>query len=146
MVLFKRHLLQLVLQGRKTQTRRIHRYELTPGRIYPVKASYCEWPRGHIRITQKWKQRLGDISEPEARAEGFTSIEDFQRAWAAIYGSWNPDLVVVAYQFELVQGGNSESPREGETAYHVANMTGCRKKAERQGSFLVCSCGYKEFA
>ena len=102
MVLFKRHLLRLVLQRRKPQTRRTSRYELTAGRVYPIKDNYCGQPRGYIKITQKFKQRLGDISEPEARAEGFNSIEEFQRAWKAIYGSWNPEQVVIAYEFELV--------------------------------------------
>ena len=102
MVLFKRRLLELVLQRRKTQTRRFSKYELTVGRIYPIKDNYCGHPRGYIKITQKFKQRLGDISEPEAKAEGFNSIEDFQAYWESNIGDWNPELIVKAYEFELV--------------------------------------------
>jgi hypothetical protein len=102
MVLFKRHLLELVRQRRKTQTRRTSKYELTVGRIYSIKERYYDQPRGYIKITQKFKQRLGDVTEPEARAEGFNSIEEFQKAWKQIYGSWNPDQIVTAYEFKFV--------------------------------------------
>jgi len=102
LVLFKRRLLELVLQRRKTQTRRIHRRELSPGRVYPVTDQWFGRAAAYIRITRKWRQRLGDVTEPEAKAEGFNSLADFQEAWKSINGSWNPDLVVVAYEFDLV--------------------------------------------
>jgi hypothetical protein len=111
MVLFKTHLLALVLQGRKTQTRRTSRYELTVGRIYTVKTNLYGQPQGYIKITQKYRQRLGDVSEPEAKAEGFNSIEEFQKAWKAINGSWNPEQIVTAYEFELVEGRGSSRRR-----------------------------------
>lgn len=102
MVLFKRRLLELVLQRRKTQTRRVHKRELTPRRIYPITDRWYRKPEGFIRVTRKFYQRLGDISETEAKAEGFNSLADFQKAWKSINGEWNPDQIVVAYEFELV--------------------------------------------
>ncbi|MEM2105002.1 MAG: ASCH domain-containing protein [Candidatus Bathyarchaeia archaeon] len=102
MVLFKRPLLSLILQGRKTQTRRIHKYELTVGRTYGIRSTWFEKPKAHIRITRKFRQRLGDITETEIRKEGFDSLENFKQAWKAIHGDWNPEQTVIAYEFELV--------------------------------------------
>ncbi|MBT0160641.1 ASCH domain-containing protein [Candidatus Bathyarchaeota archaeon A05DMB-2] len=102
MVLFKRPLLRLVLQQRKTQTRRTSRRELSPGRVYPITDQWFGRAAAYIKITRKWRQRLGDVTEQEAKAEGFNSLEEFQQAWKAINGSWNPDQTVTAYEFELV--------------------------------------------
>src|SRR3989304_9038336 len=102
MVLFKHHLLALVLQRAKTQTRRTHRRELHQGRVYPITDQLFGRAAAYIKITRKWRQRLGDVSEEEARAEGVFGIADFREAWGAVKGSWNPEQVVIAYEFELV--------------------------------------------
>ena len=101
MVLFKRSLLSLILQGRKTQTRRTHQHEWSVGKIYGVQGGY-ETPRGYIRITRKFRQRLGDISNEDVRKEGFQTLENFRQAWTTINGDWNPEQTIIAYEFELV--------------------------------------------
>jgi len=50
---------------------------------------------------KKYSQKLGEISEAEARKEGFNSLEEFKEAWIKIIGQWNPSLEVVAYEFKL---------------------------------------------
>ena len=102
MVLFKRPLLFLVLQGRKTQTRRVHKQELAVGRTYGVRSMWFEKSKGYIRVTRKFQQLLGDISLEDVRKEGFQSLDDFKRAWENIHGSWTPDQTVIVYEFELV--------------------------------------------
>lgn len=93
---FKRSFIPLILSGHKTQTRRIEgRYR--PGEIYRVNSTEI-W----ILITCRYRQRLGDISPEEARREGFSSIEEFRRAWKKIFGSWNPDMQVWAYEFKVI--------------------------------------------
>lgn len=42
------------------------------------------------------------MSPEEAGKEGFSSVEGFQAKWVEIYGSWNPDEVVTAYEFKMV--------------------------------------------
>ena len=49
-----------------------------------------------------FQQRLGDVSEDEAKAEGYDSLADFREDWKSIIGDWNPDETVTAYEFELV--------------------------------------------
>ena len=55
-----------------------------------------------ILITKVYTQRLGDMSEEEALKEGGYSLEEFKKLWERINGSWNPDEVVVAYEFRLM--------------------------------------------
>ena len=102
MVLFKRPLLFLVLQGRKTQTRRVHKHQLALGRVYGIRSMWFEKSKGYIRITGKFYQKLGDISQEDVRKEGFQSLEDFKRAWESIHGVWQPEQAVIVYEFELV--------------------------------------------
>jgi len=103
MVLFKRSHIRLIKEGRKTQTRRNHRHEWKVGRIYLVKASWYGPIEGYIRITRKFRQKLGDISPEEIRKEGFQSLEEFRQVWEEINGGWNPEEVVTVYEFEEVK-------------------------------------------
>ena len=100
-MLFKKHLATKVLDGTKTQTRRCTKKKYRVGSIQPVKTSYYEKTQGHIQINRRFEQRLSDMTEEEARAEGFNSIAEFKQAWKAINGSWNPDQTVTAYEFTL---------------------------------------------
>jgi len=102
MPLFKRHLLRKVLERQKTQTRRIHKHPLKVGSIYGIRTTRFEKSQGHIKITRRFQQRLGDITEEDARKEGFKDIEEFRQQWISIRGSWNPDQIVMAYEFRLV--------------------------------------------
>lgn len=104
MVLFKRRLLELVLQRRKTQTRRIQKQELAVGRTYGIRSTWFEKPKAYIRITRKFYQKLGEISLEDVRKEGFQSLDDFKHAWENIYGEWTPEQTVIAYEFELLSG------------------------------------------
>lgn len=101
MALFKRGHLAAIREGRKTQTRRVHRHTWRLGKTYPVRTSYFGMPEGYIRIVRKFKQRLGDISLEDVHKEGYCSLEDFKQAWMEIHGGWDPDLVVTVYEFYL---------------------------------------------
>ncbi|MCW4048073.1 MAG: ASCH domain-containing protein [Candidatus Bathyarchaeota archaeon] len=102
MALFKRRNLRAILEGRKTQTRRVHKHTWQIGKVYAVRTSYFGKPEGYIRIVRKFRQRLGDISPEDVRKEGFRSLEEFQKAWTAINGCWDPEQVVTVYEFILL--------------------------------------------
>ena len=104
MAIFKRHHLRKVLSGDKTQTRRSHKYTWTIGKTYCIRDRWFSKAQGHIIITRKFKQHLGDISPEDAKKEGFNSIEDFKQEWKKIFGesSWNPDKIVTCYEFKLI--------------------------------------------
>jgi hypothetical protein len=111
-MMFKRDLLDLVLSGVKTQTRRLHKRVLREGRIYTLKRNWSESTGKHIKITRVTHQRLGDVSEEEADKEGFSSIDEFRSAWIRINGSWDPDMVVTVYDFELTEPPPKQSRLE----------------------------------
>jgi len=103
MALFKRKHVELILQGRKTQTRRIHSHEWKLGRVYGVRDKLFGKPVARIMVIRKFRQRLGDISLEDVRKEGYSSLEEFQRAWEEVHGpgGWKPDLIVTVYEFKL---------------------------------------------
>jgi hypothetical protein len=104
MALFKRKHVELILQGRKTQTRRIHSHEWKLGRVYGVRDEWFGKPIAYIMVVRKFRQRLGDISAEDVRKEGCNSLQEFQRAWEEVHGqdSWKPDLIVIVYEFKGV--------------------------------------------
>jgi len=103
MAIFKRRHLRKVLSGHKTQTRRTHKHTWKLGKTYSVRDKWFSKPQGHITITRKFKQRLGDINPQDAKKEGSNSLEEFKQEWEKIYGpeSWNPDKIVICYEFKL---------------------------------------------
>ena len=95
-IYFKRPLIFKILRGEKTQTRRLSdRFRI--GEIYRVNSSEI-W----ILITRKYQQRLGEISQEEIHKEGFSSLSEFRQAWRKIYGRYDPDQQVWAYEFKVI--------------------------------------------
>lgn len=99
LVLFKRRLLALVLDGTKVQTRRVHKQEWKVGKTYGVRDTWFSKPQGYIVILRKFRQRLAEISDLDVKKEGFSTLAEFKEEWRKINGSWNPELVVIAYEF-----------------------------------------------
>ena len=103
MALFKRRHIHKIREGRKTQTRRTHKHTWKLGKTYSIRASYFGKPEGHIKITKKFKQKLGEISPEDVKKEGFNSLEEFREAWIEINGNWNPEQIITAYEFKLLK-------------------------------------------
>lgn len=125
-MLFKPDLLERVLSGTKTQTRRLkkpgergvvrppHRFDtcVVDGHnrlkwkernIYAACPGRGKVQQGRIRIKEIREECLSSISEADARAEGFASREDFFQAWDQINGKGNRDVDVWVLKFELVK-------------------------------------------
>lgn len=118
------HTLEKVLNGTKTQTRRLVKAgeQLTADgvcirtargrRLYQVGKTYAVQPaRGkravaRIRVTRLRCEDVGDISAEDAHAEGFASPCAFLEAWRAIHGT-KADLSarvwVICFQLERLQ-------------------------------------------
>jgi len=106
-MLFKRRHIELILAGRKTQTRRLPdksaNYHV--GRVYGIRDRWFSKPEAHILITRKFRQRLGEISLEDVGKEGYSSLEEFRRAWEEVHGpgSWDSNSIVAVYEFKVVK-------------------------------------------
>ena len=49
---------------------------------------------------RKYRQRLGDMTEEDAHAEGFKDLDAFKAFWLKIYKRWNPAEVVWVYVWD----------------------------------------------
>jgi hypothetical protein len=104
LILFKPYHVKPILEGVKTETRRLWKYpRVRVGRTYEAKTELFGKPFAVIEVLALWKERLGDISPESIRAEGYSSLEEFKRAWIDINGEWNPDAEVWAVRFRVVQ-------------------------------------------
>ena len=108
-MIFRPELIQRILDGDKTVTRR--RLTHTGGRriAYRVGKTYAIQPGrgkkhvGHILVRHMDEQPLGMVTPREAKREGFESVAEFDGYWKMLHGEYNPDEIVARIQFELTQ-------------------------------------------
>lgn len=132
-MLFKPELVEKVLAGKKTQTRRVWRESDAwlidgdtmnvfcvsngeggrerwfVGKTYAVQPGRGERAVGRILLTAiRHCARAGDISEEDARAEGFESVEQFRAVYAKLNGMGALERPCWALTFELVESENGD--------------------------------------
>lgn len=102
---FKKHHVDKILAGEKTQTRRSAKLQATRykvGRKCGIRWSRKEGVKHFILITGKRLERLGDITPEDARKEGGYTLEEFRREWEKINRRpWDPRKLVWVYDFKL---------------------------------------------
>ena len=62
-----------------------------------------------IRVSDVYRQRLGDMSETDARREGDYSLAEFRDAWRDINGEWNADVQVWVVAFKYAGDSDPEA-------------------------------------
>lgn len=104
---FKKDLRAKVLDGSKTETRRLNTKRLlSVGRVYKIHLDWYKFlPYVGLLITARRIEKLGEITKEGAEAEGGYTVPEFQRLWKSINGSWDPDVDVVVYTFKVVDLG-----------------------------------------
>jgi hypothetical protein len=127
-MIFTEPLHSLVLSGRKTQTRRPvqpsdvwqpnahtgeitmvqsrpwHRTRFFVGHDYAVQPGRGKKSTGRIRVTRlRYVAQAMDISEADARAEGFETPDAFREKWREMYGELALACPCWALDFELIR-------------------------------------------
>jgi hypothetical protein len=89
-------LVEATLAGRKTQQRRDGVY------AYPDEQFELEQTR--FRITSLTRQRLGDMTDADAQAEGYPSLTMYKNLILSMHAnmSWNEDDLVWVHSFQKV--------------------------------------------
>ena len=105
-MIFKPDHVTLIQAGQKTQTRRLGKCRWVVGHVYRITLGwYDKIPQCYIRVLDVHQDRLGNITEAEARREGYHSVESYRSAWERIYkAKWDPELLVWVVTFCLHDG------------------------------------------
>ncbi|ALX47262.1 fructose-1-phosphate kinase [Lentibacillus amyloliquefaciens] len=91
--------IQKIIRGDKTAVRRNDRYA-DPGDRFEL--------NGHTVVVENvYPQKLRDISDADAREEGYKSLEEYKQGITSIHGEevWDSDLVIWAHIMHPVQKG-----------------------------------------
>lgn len=109
-MLFQEEHIKQIRTGEKTATRRQWSDDYTagpePGDVRMattelfVSDDECDC---YIVVTHAYEQRLGDMTEADARKEGGYTLGEFRDVWEAVTGDpWDPDEVVDVIEFVYV--------------------------------------------
>ena len=80
-----------IYSGSKTAVRQTHREGAEVG--MRMRAVFKSYSIVDLRIIAVYNQRLGDVSDDDARKEGYESLELFKEAWDQTHPlrGWNPE-------------------------------------------------------
>ncbi len=105
--MFKEYHVAPILNGEKVQTRRVHkRPRARVGSLHQCRTRMLDKDScfAIVRIKRVWRERLGDISTEDARAEGGYAPREFIEGFIQMHqGRVTPDTEVYCYEFELVE-------------------------------------------
>ena len=113
MFLFKQEHVEPILNGTKTQTRRIwKRRRAVPGSLHWAQRDLTPGSRfARLRVLRVWQERLRSIGHEDANAEGYPHRLAYLAAFKQISGHkmrvTNP--VVWCVEFELVEAVRDEA-------------------------------------
>ena len=86
-MIFSPELVEKVMGGKKTVTRRRLPVRYQPGKVYAVQPGRGKRHVGHIKVRRVEEQRLSMVMKwGEARREGFRRRGDFINYWEKLHG------------------------------------------------------------
>ena len=103
MLLFRKCHKSTILADAKTATRRNwESRRARPGAVHRCQLKLFGEPFAHVLIDDVYQQRLGEMTEDDARREGRYTLAEFRTLWEEMNGSWDPDLEVWVVEFRRV--------------------------------------------
>ncbi len=106
MILFKPEHVDMILSGRKTQTRRIWKKPRAKvGAVHLAKTKMLSREYfAKLRILDVYREFPSDISDDDARAEGYDDASAYSAAFCRInHLSAIPDKTVFVVKFEVIE-------------------------------------------
>ena len=100
-LLWKKEYIEKILSGEKTATRRRTRPMVRVGGSYLIRDGFFTHLDERITVDRLYEQRLGDMTEEDARREGAASHDAFVREWTRLYGHFDPGDSVWVVEFML---------------------------------------------
>jgi hypothetical protein len=102
-MLFKPEHRPMILEGRKTATRRSWKTpRVKVGGIYKAKLQMLSKEYfTRIKVTKLYQQKLGNMTLEDVKKEGYDTHAAFKEIWIKINGSWDPELRPYVIEFEL---------------------------------------------
>lgn len=96
----------MIRKGTKTASRRDWKKKMAKvDGVYPCQTEMFqpkEECKVFIKVTDLYRQKLGDMKNEDFWKEGNYSPNGFKRLWKRINGSWNPGLVVWVIEFRPI--------------------------------------------
>lgn len=102
-MLFKKDLIDLILEGKKTMTSRDKLLNKV-GEVTNLMANrdYSKISGKKIKITKVYKKSLNEFTDNDANKEGFENIVEFKQYWKKNIGEWKTSIVVWIHEFEVL--------------------------------------------
>jgi|AntDeeMetageno50_2_1112565.scaffolds.fasta_scaffold00064_28 hypothetical protein len=111
-MLFTEEHIQEIISGNKTQTRRRwDKKQVNIGNSYRASQSLFtkrEESPAYILVNEVYQEKLGIISEEDAKKEGGYTIQEFKDLWTDMHGQWDEDENIWVIEFD----GYEEDPRK----------------------------------
>ena len=102
-IVFKKIYVSKILAGEKSSTIRLSD-GFQVGEVYPVKCRYNDPPVCFVKIVSKEKKRLKDLTDGDARLDGFSSVDELKEALRECYAI-SDETEVFIYRFKLLKEG-----------------------------------------
>lgn len=92
-----------VMDGTKTESRRLSKQTYKPDSTHGITNRRYQKAQAHIQILKAYPQRLLDVTEEQAKAEGFNTLTEFLEYWTKNIKPLIPWQTIKAYKFQKIK-------------------------------------------
>jgi hypothetical protein len=101
-LLFKKPMIQKIHNGSKTSTRRPIRPMVKEGGRYHLKIELFKALPDSIQVDRLYQQPLGEMTEADAKREGYSTLQEFQEVWVSLFKIYDPEQTVWVVEFRYL--------------------------------------------